>query len=173
MTEWKESRMGRPRKYFMDNSKDPDRRKMREIKDLSGWTKEQKDERRRERAALASKLAGEKQRELKPIRQSDARLKTEKEKIEFRKWINVINKERLDNILKDPDKMWEIFGSRGDWSTKEIKEFKAEKRSVGEWVTDKDVQNAMERIYGGKNIPYEDEEENSDEYENPYGELPY
>lgn len=173
MTEWKESRMGRPRKYFMDNSKDPDRRKMREMADLSGWTKEQKDDRRRQRAALASKLAGEKQRELRPIRQSDARLKSEKEKREFRKWINVINKERLDNILKDPDKMWEIFGSRGDWTTKEIKEFKAEKRSVGEWVSDKDVQNAMDRIYGGKNIPYEDEEENSDEYENPYGELPY
>lgn len=170
-----EKRMGRPRKYpYLQNKRDPNRKKMREIMDLSGWTKEQKEARRLELALAFSKKEGEKQRRLRPIRESDMRLKSKKEKDEFRKYINPLNKQRLDAILNDEEKMWEIFGDRGDFTTAEINEMRKENRekNKGNWISDKEIEEAMNRIYGGYGGGIEEDEEDG-EYHNPYGELPY
>lgn len=172
---------GRPRKYgtslsYKKNHRDPDRRKMREIQSLKGWTQEEKDIRRREIANIASKKEAEKQKSLKHLREGVTVLKSKKEFIEFREMINKRNREQLDRIFNDPELMWEIFGDRLDFSYTEIRNMRKELAGGGgDWVSDKEVERAMEIIYGGKEGKILDEDEEDDEdkiFSNPYGELP-
>lgn len=170
MEEYKQGKGGRPRKYYATHKgRDPQRRKMRELADLSGWTPEQKEERRKELAKQYTEKVRLKHLKQKDIRESTKTLKTLKERKEFRAYINKLNKERLDAILSDKELMWQIFGDRIDLTTEELEEIREKKKDNREYITDEEVQRVMGEIYGGY-APQIIEEEG--EYQNPYGELP-
>lgn len=167
------AKMGRPRGslYGRNKSRDPNRRKiMEKAPSLSHLTAEERLEyKAKQRKEYYKKLKSEDER-LGYLQEGIERLKTDEEKNEFRAYINKKNKKRLEEILSDSELMWQIFADREDITTVEVKMIREKNKENKDYVTDKEVDEAMNRIYGGY-APQIIEEEDR-EWKNPYGELP-
>ena len=107
----------------------------------------------------------EKHKRLGERREGAVRITTKREYKEFRAYINKLNRERLDAILADPEKVWEIFGDRDDITTAQYDVLRAKKKENKEYISDAEVQKTMEIIYGGYAGQIVEEDK---EYKNPY-----
>jgi len=167
--------MARPRGQFykMDKRNNPDRRKITEKgESLAHLTPEERKQHTKDwQAKYALKIKDDEKR-LEAYREPITLLKTMKEKDEFRKYINEKNKKRLTEILNDSELMWQIFADRVDITAGEIKEMRQKKKEKKGYVTDKEVEKAMEAIYGGYKLKGtilgDDEEDEDEDYVNPY-----
>lgn len=92
---------------------------------------------------------------------------TKREWKEFRKEVREKNTKRFDEIFND-EPLWKSLNTSSElWRIK--KDRQNRKKKNGEYVNDKDVQRAVDVIYGGiKGDIIIIEEEN--DYENPYDE---
>ena len=139
-----------------------------------GRTKILTDEERREKKlnnyhlVQKPKDAAEYKR-LESVRCEDGNWKTltKVERREFKTEIREINQKRFDTILND-DETWERINSSSDeWMERTAR--KERRKRNGNYVNDKEVQRAVDIIYGGMTGSII-EEEIEDKYENPYDE---
>ena len=161
------AKTGRPRKYEFgrNKSRDPNRRKMREIVRTKDMSVEEREAHTKGKYQKYLKAEAEKHKRLGERREGAVRITTKREYKEFRAYINKLNKERLDEILNDSEKMWEIFGDRDDITGSQLDEMRAKKKQNKEYISDAEVQKTMEIIYGGYAGQILEEDK---EYKNPY-----
>ncbi len=127
--------MARPRGQFykLDKRNNPERRKITEKGvSLAGFTDEQKKQHLLDWQAQYTIKKRDEEKRLEPYREPITLLKTMKERDEFRKYVNIKNKQRLTEILNDSELMWKIFADRIDVGTGEVKEMqrKAKKKRL-------------------------------------------
>lgn len=155
-----------------NKSRDPNRRKISKTPaNLKGLTEEEKYLHKRKQQMENYWKVKEHEKSLEKYKEPSILWSKGPETFEeFRKRVNENNKRRLDEIFADAELMWRIFADRDDMGTVQAHMLREKAKEKKKYVTDKDVDEVMNEIYGGvprKKKRYDDEDEDT-EYENPY-----
>jgi hypothetical protein len=167
------AKMGRPKEnlWGKNKSRDPNRRRIVETqsRNLKGLSKEEIDKYKSEQHKEYLERVKEYEKGLEYLKEPPTSLRVSGEKWEdYYPKIKEKNKRRLDEILSDEEIMWRVFADRDDITTKQMNELLDKKREKKTYISDKEVDEVMNEIWGGiKRIHKEEEEENS-EFKNPY-----
>jgi len=136
---------------------------------LKGLTEEQKREHIKALSKEYTNRRNEEEKALEYLKEPPILLNRDGEPYDdFIKRVREKNKRRLDEILNDPEAMWRIFADRDDIRTIEVAMLREKAKQNKSYITDKEVDEVMNEIYGGikRKKKYEDEED--EEYTNPY-----
>lgn len=168
MEEYRENKMGRPRKYSVQKNKSrrEGRKKIRVYQPVSrkGMSEEELEAHKKIIQQRGWDKEAELEKRLSVYKEDITRLITKAEREEFRKYINEKNKKRLDEILNDKEAIERIFADRDDISFHQYQKDRLKKKESGKWITADEIRRAEREIWGGEVF----EEETKSVYKNPY-----
>jgi hypothetical protein len=164
------AKKGRPFEngWGKNKSRDPNRRRIQTKTDLSGLTAEEKKAHIKAESKKYTQRIKEEEKRLEYLKEPAILLTRDSEPYDvFLKRVKKKNSDRLTEILNDPELVWKIFADRDDITTVELYELREKKKEKKKYITNNEIDEIMNEIYGGikrKKVYEEDEEE----YHNPY-----
>jgi hypothetical protein len=169
------AKTGRPNLPWGKNkSRDPNRRKITEMPKniLKGLTEEEKNKYRSDKHKEYLEKTKDDDKRLEYLKESPILLSRSTEPYdEFLKRVKKKNSDRLTEILNDSELMWRVFADRDDLTTKQKDVMMNKNKERKKYITNDEVAQLENYIYGsGKEPKWKDEEEN-EEYHNPYDEA--